>query len=280
MMHEMLLLAKICEAILPLAYSAAFGAYALSFFREEEGFRRLRRPALVVALLIHTVLIYAQTMYHGHCLVYTPFEMMTLISFTVTLTYLIVEVSSGERGTGMFFIGMSLLLQTISTMFSPAIADAGADPVLLNDTVGLHISAALIGYTGFAISAVYGGLYLMLYHQIRSNSFGTFYQRLPSLQLLERMSEKSAMVGLAFLTVAIAIAVIFLPDVLPNFTYGDPKLVATILIWAIYMGALLAKYLVRLDGRKVVILSLVGFFGTILSMTLINFVLTGFHKFQ
>lgn len=276
----MLLLANITEAILPLAYCAAFAVYALAFFRGEEGFRRWRRPALVLALLIHTVLIYAQTMYHGHCLVYTPFEMLTLISFTITLTYLIVELSSGERGTGMFFTGLALLLQTISTMFSPPIADAGANPALLNDAVGLHISAALIGYTAFAISAVYGTLYLMLYHQIRSNHFGTFYQRLPSLQLLERMSEKSAIVGVIFLTIGIAIGVLYLPDVLPGFHYGDPKLVATVLIWAIYVGALVAKYTVRLEGRKVVILSLVGFVGTILSMTLINLVLTGFHRFQ
>jgi len=276
----MLQLANIAGAILPLAYCAAFGVYALAFFRPEEGFRRWRRPALVVALVIHTALIYAQTMYHGHCLVYTPFEMTTLISFTVTLTYLIVEITSGERGTGMFFTGLALLLQTLSSMFARPITEAGADPMLLNDTVGLHISAALIGYTAFAISAVYGGLYLMLYHQIRSNRFGTFYQRLPSLQLLERMSEKSAVVGVVFLTVAIAIAVIYLPDVLPGFRYGDPKLVVTVLIWIIYTGALLAKYIVRLEGRKVVILSLVGFVGTILSMTLINFVLTGFHRFQ
>ncbi len=276
----MLLLAKICEAILPLAYCAALGAYGLAFFREEEGFRRLRRPALLVVLVIHTVLIYAQTAYHGHCLVYTPFEMMTLISFTVTLTYLIVEITTGVRGTGLFFIALALALQTISTIFSPAIADAGADPLLLNNTVGLHISAALIGYTGFTISAVYGMLYLMLYHQIKSNHFGTFYRRLPSLQLLQQMSEKSATVGVFFLTIAILIGMIFLPDVLPNFHYGDPKLVATIIIWGIYVGAFLAKYLVRMDGRKVVILSLVGFFGTIISMTLINLVLTGFHRFQ
>ena len=73
---------------------------------------------------------------------------------------------------------------------------------------------------------------------------------------------------------------IFLPGVLPNFHYSDPKLIATIAIWGIYVVSLLAKYVVRLEGRKVVILSLVGFVGTIVSMTLINFVLSGFHRFD
>lgn len=275
----MLILAKICEALLPLAYSAAVGFYALAFFRREEIFQRWTRPTLIAALTFHTLLIYARTMYHGHCLVYTPFELMTLLSFTVTLTYLVVELMTGERGTGMFFVGLALVFQTLSAMFAPALESSGPNPVLLSNSVGLHISAGLFGYTAFTISAVYGGLYLMLYHQIKSNHFGTFYQRLPSLGLLEKMSEKAAIIGLVFLTVAIVIAVTVLPDVLPTFSYTDPKLIAEVGVWGVYAAALLSKYLIRLDGRRVMILSLVGFVGTVLSMTVINILLTGFHKF-
>jgi ABC-type uncharacterized transport system permease subunit len=274
-----LFLAKICEALLPLGYSAAFTIYALAFFRQDEGFDRWRRPLLVGVLLLHTVLIYARTSYHGHCLVYTPFEMMTMLSFTMTLTYLLVELTTGERGTGMFFIGTALVLQTISSMFAAGIEVAGADPLLLQMVVGIHISAALFGYTAFLISAVYGGLYLMLYSQIRSNKFGSFYQRLPSLQLLERMSEKSALVGVVFLSIAIVISLVWLPDVLPTFSYNDPKLIGTIAIWGIYVAAFVAKYLVRVEGRKVVIISLVGFLGTVFSMTVVNFLLSKFHRF-
>ncbi|MBS1912995.1 MAG: cytochrome c biogenesis protein CcsA [Bacteroidetes bacterium] len=276
----MLLLARICENILPLAYCAAFAAYGFAFFRRDDAAGRWRRPALVTALVLHMALIYAQTMLHGHCLVYTPLEMLTLISFTVTLTYLIVELWSRERGTGMFFTGLALVLQTISSTFSSPLAGDSANPVLLNDAVGLHISAALIGYTAFSISAVYGVLYLMLYHQIRSNHFGTFYQRLPSLQLLERMSEKSSIVGVIFLAIAIVIGIVYLPSILPNFSYADPKLFVSIAVWGIYVAALCAKYIARVEGRKVVILSLVGFVGTIVSMTLINLVASGFHRFQ
>jgi len=276
----LLALAHITEALLPLFYSAALAIYALAFFRRGEGFEKWRQPLLLGALLVHTALIYARTVSHGHCLVYSPFEMMTLISFTVTLTYTIVEITSHERGTGMFFVGLALVLQTTSAMFTPSIGAGALDPMLQNLTVGLHISAALFGYTAFAISAVYGGLFLMLYHQIRSNRFGPFYQRLPSLQLLERLCERSALVGIVFLAVAIVIGFVYLPTAIPGFHYADAKLIATIAIWAIYSAALGAKYLMRLEGRKVVIISLVGFVGTILSMTIINLVLSNFHRFD
>jgi ABC-type uncharacterized transport system permease subunit len=275
-----LLLAKICEGLLPLAYGSALWLYGLAFFRREQKFQEWSRPALVTALLVHAMLIYAQTRYYGHCLVYTPFEMLTLISFTVTLIYVIVELVTGERGTGMFFVGLALLFQTVSVMFAPGLEAGRANPALLTDIVGLHISAALFGYTAFTISAVYGGLYLMLYHQLKSNKFGNFYEKLPSLQLLESMSDKSALIGLLFLTIAILIAVIYLPKALPNFSYSDPKLIATGVIWGVYLTALVAKFLARVDGRKVVILSLVGFLGTLLSMTVINLVMSGFHRFN
>jgi ABC-type transport system involved in cytochrome c biogenesis permease subunit len=275
----MLALAKICEALLPLAYMATLGLYALAFFRRDDVFERWTRPALLGALGIHTVLIWARTVHHGHCLVYTPFEMMTLISFTITLTYLVVELSTGERGTGVFFVGMSLLFQTASAMFGPGVEVYTANPVLLNNIVGVHISAALIGYTAFTISAVYGALYLMLFHQIRSNRFNTFYERLPSLGLLEIMSARAAAIGVLFLSIAIIVAVVWMPDIVPTFSYGDPKMIATLAIWGVYVASLLARHVARLDARKVMVMSLVGFLGTIISMTIVNFLATGFHRF-
>lgn len=275
----MLALAKICEALLPLAYLGSFGLYALAFFRRGETFDRWTRPSLIVAIAIHSTLIYARTIHHGHSLVYTPFEMMTLISFTIGLTYLIVEVTSGERGTGVFFIGMALLFQTVSAMFGPAVEVYTVNPVLLNKMVGIHISAAIIGYTAFTISAVYGALYLMQYRQIRSNRFNTFFERLPSLGLLEVMSARAAIVGLVFLSVAIVVALVWLPDILPDFSYSDPKMISTMMVWLVYVATLLARYVARMDARKVMVMSLVGFFGTLLSMTIVNLLAVGFHRF-
>ncbi|KXK52566.1 MAG: cytochrome c biogenesis protein CcsA [Chlorobi bacterium] len=276
----MLTLAKLTEALLPLAYCVAVAMYGMAFLRRDERAQRWGRPAALAALAVHSLLIFALTMYHGHCLVYTPFELMTMLSYTITLTYVVVELATGERGTGVFFLGLALIFQTVSAMFSTGVDSSSPNPILLDNNVALHIAAGLFGYTGFAMSAVYGALYLLLYHEIKSNRFGALYNRLPSLGLLQTMGELSALIGLVFLSVAIVIALVALPDILPTFSYSDPKLIAELAIWTLYSGTLLARYAMRLDGRKVMILSLIGFFGSVLSLTVINALLSGFHKFS
>ena len=232
-----------------------------------------------MTLLIHSVLIYAETVEFGHCLVYSPFELMTMIAFTVTLTYLIVELVTRERGTGIFFIGLALFFQILSGMFSPEMSIPTSSP-LLEYVVGLHISSAIFAYSGFTMSAVWGVLYLMQHHEIKANRFGLLYNRLPSLGLLERMSAVAVIVGLIFLSVAILIALTWLPEALPGFTYHDPKVIATVLVWILYAAAVVMKYLLRVDQRRFVILSLIGFAGLFLSMTIVNLVLSGFHDFR
>ena len=272
-------LINITSALLTPLYCAAFAVYGLGLFRKSERGERWSRPVLILTLLVHAVLIYAETVYFGHCLVYSPFELMTMIAFTVTLTYLIVELATGERGTGFFFIGLALFFQILSGMFSPDVSVPDNSP-LLAYPVGLHISAAIFGYTAFTMSAVWGVLYLMQHHEIKANRFGVLYNRLPSLGLLERMSAVAAIIGLLFLSIAIVIAVWWLPGVLPDFTWHDPKIIATTLVWILYAAAVVMKYLIKVDQRRFVVLSLIGFAGLFLSLTIVNVLLSGFHNFR
>lgn len=269
-------LANITGILLPLLYGGALAAYAVAFFGPEgAGRNRVQRPMLVLSLLAHALLIYAETRLRGHCLVYTPVEMLTLVAFTVTLTYTILETVTGERGTGMFFLALALLLQLGFAIGTSGPKMIDPDPQLLKYMVGLHISGAIIGYTAFAVGAVYGVLYLLMYRKIRTSEFGPFFRRLPSLQLMERLSAIASTVGVVFLGAAIVLGLFVLPRILPEFGHGDPKLVVTIAVWGVYVAALLARALLRMDGRRTVLLSLAGFAGATLSMTIINMVAGG-----
>ena len=152
--------------------------------------------------------------------------------------------------------------------------------MLRSRLLGFHVSATLLGYTGISLSAAYGFLYLMLYHEIKSSRFGVIYKRLPNLEMLEKMSTNSELFGFLTLTLGIAVGFFWLPLAFDNVSYLDPKLIGTLLIWFLYAVGLVAKKKFGLQGRKMMIVSLVGFGFVFLSMTVINMALSGFHKFH
>ncbi|MBZ0200467.1 MAG: cytochrome c biogenesis protein, partial [Ignavibacteriaceae bacterium] len=151
--------------------------------------------------------------------------------------------------------------------------------VLRSNLLGGHVFSALLGYAGITISAVYGVLYLILYQDIKLNKFGLIFNRLPSLEVLERLSFVSAIIGFAMLSIAIVVGVIWLPKAFPDFSYADPKLIGTAIVWLLYGIGIMSKTLGKLRGKRVITLSIIGFIIAILSTTLSNFLSKSFHTF-
>ena len=81
------------------------------------------------------------------------------------------------------------------------------------------------------------------------------------------------------LSVAIIIGVLCLPKAFPNFSYVDPKLIGTAIVWILYGVGILSKVLGKWQGKKVVTLSIVGFLIAILSTMVTNFISQSFHSF-
>ncbi len=93
------------------------------------------------------------------------------------------------------------------------------------------------------------------------------------------MSFLATAIAFVFLTIAIAVGLIWLPRAFPGFSYVDPKLVGTLLIWLVYGVGLVARRLAGWYGKRIVILSILGFGFALLSMTVINIFFSTFHKF-
>jgi ABC-type uncharacterized transport system permease subunit len=267
------------EVFLPVLYVLSVLLYGLAFFRDDTFANRWKARTLAVTFALHFVYIGLHSVEHGRCMVTTPFEMMSLVAFTILTTYLIIERTTRISETGFFFAGIAAAFELVSAVMVKVPSTTPMNPALANLGIGLHVSAAIFGFGSITISAVYGLLYLLLYRDLKSGKFGSFYQHLPSLESLERLSTAAVVVGFTFLTVAICIGGFWLPRVFENFSYMDPKLLATGLVWLIYAGVLVAKYIVRIDGRRVVTLSMSGFVLAVLSMTIVNAFLSSFHRF-
>ncbi|MCS7053596.1 MAG: cytochrome c biogenesis protein [Ignavibacterium sp.] len=262
--------------LLPIFYFLTFLIY-LYDFQTDDKLTKSKRFFLSLTLVVHLVYILLRTIEFDHPPITNVFEVFTLLAFSVSFSYLILELVTNIRGTGLFIIILSFAFQIVSSLFIKDLFQVREE--LRSNLLGIHVFSALIGYAGITISAVYGFLYLLLYDSLKQNKFGLLFDRLPNLEILEKLCFYSAVIGFILLTIAITIGIIWLPQTNINFSYTDPKLLGTFLIWIIYGIGILRKFYGKLRGRKLVIVSIIGFLLTISSTILSNFLAKSFHSF-
>ena len=113
------------------------------------------------------------------------------------MVYLIIERTSGEGKTGVFFISIAFIFQVSASMFH--VVDTHIHQLLTNPIFGIHVFFTLIGISALAISAIYGLMYWMLAKQIKSHNMGIIYRGMPPLDQLESMGRLSSILGLVSL---------------------------------------------------------------------------------
>lgn len=263
--------------LLPILYLATLLVYGYDFFKEKKTLTNSKRIFLFVTLFLHIFYLLARTIEFDHPPITNKFEIFTILAFAISFSYFILELLTDIRGTGLFIILFSLIFQVISSLFIEDLIEV--QEILRNRLLGLHVISALLGYSGVTVSAVYGLLFLMLYKQIKFGNFGLIFNRMPSLETLEKLSFNALLIGFTLLTVAIVIGAIWLPSAFPDFSYTDPKLISTGIVWIIYGAGIITKLSAQWYGKKVIYFSLVGFAFMIASMSLTNIFSSSFHSF-
>lgn len=263
--------------LLPFFYVITFVVYLYDFLKGEVKFHNSKRLFLFITLFVHFLYLLLRTIEFDHPPITNVFEIFTVLAFSISFSYFILELVTDIRGTGMFIIILSIFFQIISSLFIQDLIEV--KEVLRSNLLGSHVFSALLGYAGITLSAVYGFLYLILYKELKSNKFGLIFDRLPNLEVLEKLSFYSAIIGFLLLTIAIIIGIIWLPQAFPNFSYADPKLIGTTVVWLLYGIGLFNKFTGKWRGKKLITLSIIGFALAIFSTILTNFLAKSFHSF-
>lgn len=271
------LIIDLLKILLPILYFIVVWIYGKAFFGSSKSAEKLKTPILYLLIFFHAIYLILRTVTFSHPPITKIFEIMSVVAFSVCFAYAYIELKTKVKGTGYFILMVAFFFQLISSIF---ITDLLAVPdILRSNLLGFHVVSALLGFSAITISAIYGMLYLMLYHDIKSNRFGIVYQRLPNLEILERMSLTATKFGFILLTVAIVVGFVWLPKAFDTFSYADPKLIGTVFIWVLYATGLAANKIARWQGKRIVWLSILGFIVSFFSMTIVNMFFSGFHKF-
>ena len=264
--------------LLPILYVALWIDYAFLFFRNQILTKRITKYLLCVTVLTHWFYLLSHTFSYQQFPFATVFEAFSFIAFSVTTLYLFIEYRIGVRTTGFFILGIVFFFQIVSSLFIEAPLQTSEllwEPIFI-----LHVSCALLGYSGMAISAVYGLLYLMLFYDIKKQRFGLIYKQLPSLEVMATFNYRSATLGQFFLTVAMIGGITLLVQVYGTYWTWDSKLMVTFIAWLIYTVCIAGKLFFNWSERKIAITSITGFGLILFSLVFVNLVFTRFHGFM
>ncbi|MCK9408845.1 MAG: cytochrome c biogenesis protein [Bacteroidetes bacterium] len=267
----------VLELVLPLLYLCTVVAYALSFFKQHQFAKRIKTVLLLVTIAVHLAYLLVRTFQLQHPPIISVFEILSLLAFSIAASYRLLEMQTKIKNTGLFVLSIALVFQIISSVFIEDVYEV--DKVLRSNLLGIHVLSALLGYSAFTISAVYGVMYLLQYRSIKSNKFGIIFENLPSLERLEYLTKNGIIIGFILLSIAISIGYVWLPTAIENFSYFDPKLIGTIVIWGMYAVEIYLIQSGKRRGRQVMHLAISGFAFTLFSLTIINMYLTSFHLF-
>ncbi|TMQ58033.1 MAG: hypothetical protein E6K76_08990 [Candidatus Eisenbacteria bacterium] len=270
-------LLPLLTTLLPVLYALSVAAYARAYAHEGGAGGRLGPFALRAAVLVHILYLSVRGVLEGHLPLASVYDFLSATGLSMAVVYLYVEAREGIRTTGVFVLPFVFLIQIVSSAYG---TQTTPDPVPLRPFwFELHTLTAVLGYSAFAVSAIYGVLFLILYRDIKANRFSFFFRRMPPLEALGQMNIRAAGGGLVLLTLAIALGVGWLQRSGTGSLF-DPKIWLTLFVWCIFAFSVLAYHRFGWRGPRAIYMSLIGFTTLLLSRVAVDLFFHSFHSFR
>lgn len=184
-------------------------------------------------------------------------DLESLLAFLIAVFFLVVYLRYRTLSPGIFVFPVVFLLT-----FAAAIGKQPpqfTSPLLRSGWIALHIALILAGYAALFLSLVASVLYLVQERGLKLKRESGIAARLPALEVIDDIGYKSLLFGFPFMTFGLlAGAAIAQAQFGPTF-FLDPKVLLSLLMWAVYLVLLYTRWSVGWRGRRAAFLSTAAF---------------------
>lgn len=188
----------------------------------------LRRNVLNATLTMHFAYFVVRGVEIGQFPANDLWTTVSLIAFSTALLYAIIARVTGHSGSGGVALGLVFVLQMLASAFGsfvPVERAMGPWPIT-------HVSLSAVASAALALSGVHGVLYLLLFREMRDRRFGAWFDHLPDLDILAKMTRRSALFGFLGLTIGLNVGIgLAHAEKAPGFNYAHPEVLLSLLLW-------------------------------------------------
>ncbi len=281
----MVVLLTLGNVLLPLLYLMVFGLYLWLFLDAHPWPRKVVSQLAASTCLIHLGVLVLRGLALGRLPMGSPLEFLSAIALSMLATYLIIERRIKVKSTGVMIVGMVFLLQFISSSFLHTIPKAS--PLLEDPGFAGHAVLVMLSFTALGLSFMFAVLYLVQARQLNRRQFGLLFRRLPSLDVLERMSIGAVKIGVPLLFLALCLGHLWMydladrvsPEMANQLSPWDPKIMVSWVIFLGYLVGLVGNLFLGWRGKRMNILAVVAFLTIISTFGLMHHFVPSFHDF-
>jgi cytochrome c-type biogenesis protein CcsB len=230
-------------------YLASTAGFALHAAWRRPWLSRLSLGLVVAGVALHSGLLAQRWLAAGYLPVTNLFATLFFFSWALALTFLYFELRYRLGASGLFVMGLNLLLLGSALPRDPKVP--ALIPVLDTPLFELHIIFSFTGYAMFAMAFAAGVLYLL---QTRLDSAA-----LPEPALLRRVNEEAILLGFCLFTLCMVAGSIWAHIAWGYWFSWNIKAIWSFLVWLFYAGMCHAKFVRRWQGGVYAWLSIAGF---------------------
>jgi cytochrome c-type biogenesis protein CcsB len=211
----------------------------------------------------------------GHAPLTNLYESLIFFALVIVIIYLIIEHKYKYNLLGAFITPLACLAMAYASL-SPNINDRIQPliPALQSNWLIAHVVACFIGYAAFAISFGISLAYLLKSKQGSKKIFNNF----PAINILNELNHQLIIFGFLFLTIGIITGAVWANSAWGRYWGWDPKETWSLVTWFIYATLLHARMTRGWTGKRIALLSMVGFLAVLFTYFGVNY-LPGLHSY-
>ncbi len=222
-----------------------------TLFLWRKGFRRDDHIAYLLLLVgagFHTIAMFKRGFSLSRCPLNTLYEATIFFEWTIAATCLTTGLWSKLRFLGAFSSPILFGVGVFALM--PGLDSPGLGESNLNGWSSLHAALILLSYGAFGLGSAAAVMYLTQEHDLRHRKARAVLSWMPPLERLEHATRVLLIAGFCLLTTGLAVGAGYLKRRSGVFITGDPKILWSLLVWAIYLALVVMNTRYHERGRR------------------------------
>ncbi len=239
---------------------------------------RLVSRFLAIGAAAHLLSIGLRSAALGDIAVATFADALSFLGVLLVIVFLVAAWRRAVAALGAVVSPLALGLTVAALVGEGRAALRPLPPVLESAWFPVHVTLAFLGDALFALAASASLLYLLQERRLKLRRRAGPLRHLPSLETLDRLNHACVLWGLVLLTLGIATGIGWAHEAWGRAAWAsDPKLVFSLVVWAIYVVLLQGRMVAGWRGRRAATLTIAGFAVLLGSLVGVNVLAIGLH---